>query len=204
MPFLIPFIPAIIGAAGAIGGGILGKKSSHSGLEGTLQDMMSKDAGTRDKIIGDTAGPLSYFTGSDPTQSGLYKSLVTTGTESTARAYDNAKSNLRQRANTAGFGYAQPVEQGGETSLGNEEAKAMTDVPRKALMDTIQPELSALNIRANEAHNYDPGQYVSGAAGLEQSRQQQQGGLFSNLLGLAGKYFKPGQDQTQSDYAGGV
>jgi hypothetical protein len=187
-------IPAIIGAAGSIGGGLLAKKSggsSDSGLEQQLLQMMKGDASSRDAINNETAGPLSYFFNSDPTKSGLYKDYLTQGTQSTAEAYDNAKSNLLSANQKAGFGYTQPTVQGGQEALSNEEAKAQAAVPGQALTQTIQPELEALNIRSGEAKDYNPASYVNGVTDLQENQDKQNSALYSSLFNLAGQTLGP-------------
>ena len=182
-------IPAIIGAAGSIGGGLLAKKGSSgdSALQDQLLKMMQSDASSRDAINNETAGPLSYFFNSDPTKSGLYKDYLTQGTESTAEAYDNAKSNLLDANAKAGFGYTQPTVQGGQEALSNEEAKAQAAVPGQALTQTIQPELEALNIRSGEAKDYNPASYVNGATSLQENQDKNNSNLYSSLFNLAGQ-----------------
>jgi hypothetical protein len=182
-------IPAIIGAAGSIGGGLLAKKGSSgdSALQDQLLKMMQSDASSRDAINNETAGPLSYFFNSDPTKSGLYKDYLTQGTESTAEAYDNAKSNLLDANAKAGFGYTQPTVQGGQEALSNEEAKAQAAVPGQALTETIQPELEALNIRSGEAKDYNPASYVNGATSLQENQDKNNSNLYSSLFNLAGQ-----------------
>jgi hypothetical protein len=182
-------IPAIIGAAGSIGGGLLAKKGSSgdSALQDQLLKMMQSDASSRDAINNETAGPLSYFFNSDPTKSGLYKDYLTQGTESTAEAYDNAKSNLLSANQKAGFGYTQPTVQGGQEALSNEEAKAQAAVPGQALTQTIQPELEALNIRSGEAKDYNPASYVNGATSLQENQDKNNSNLYSSLFNLAGQ-----------------
>jgi hypothetical protein len=182
-------IPAIIGAAGSIGGGLLAKKGSSgdSALQDQLLKMMQSDASSRDAINNETAGPLSYFFNSDPTKSGLYKDYLTQGTESTAEAYDNAKSNLLSANQKAGFGYTQPTVQGGQEALSNEEAKAQAAVPGQALTETIQPELEALNIRSGEAKDYNPASYVNGATSLQENQDKNNSNLYSSLFNLAGQ-----------------
>jgi hypothetical protein len=182
-------IPAIIGAAGSIGGGLLAKKGSSgdSALQDQLLKMMQSDASSRDAINNETAGPLSYFFNSDPTKSGLYKDYLTQGTQSTAEAYDNAKSNLLDANAKAGFGYTQPTVQGGQEALSNEEAKAQAAVPGQALTQTIQPELEALNIRSGEAKDYNPASYVNGATSLQENQDKNNSNLYSSLFNLAGQ-----------------
>lgn len=189
MPFLVPLLPALIGAGGAVAGGLIGKSgsSSDNSLQQQLLKMMNSDASSRDAINNETAGPLSYFYNSDPTKSGLYKDYLNQGTESTAEAYDNAKSNLLSANQKAGFGYTQPTVQGGQEALSNEEAKAQAAVPGQALTATIQPELEALNIRSGEARDYNPASYVGGATSLQEQQNQNQNQLYNSLFNLAGQ-----------------
>jgi hypothetical protein len=189
MPFLAPFIPAIIGGGSAIASSLIGKSGSKSDstLEDQLMKMMQSDASSRDAINNETAGPLSYFFNSDPTKSGLYKDYLTKGTESTTEAYDNAKSNLLSANQKAGFGYTQPTVQGGQEALSNEEAKAQAAVPGQALTETIQPELEALNIRSGEAKDYNPASYVNGATSLQENQDKNNSNLYSSLFNLAGQ-----------------
>ncbi len=186
-------LPALITAGAGIGSSLIAKSgnSGSNGLEQQLLKMMQGDASSRDAIVNDTSGPLSYFYNSDPTKSGLYKDYLTQGTQSTAEAYDNAKSNLLADNEKSGFGYTQPTVQGGQEALSNEESKAMAAVPGQALTQTIQPELEALNIRAGEAHDYNPASYVGGATSLQEQQNNESSQLYNSLFNLAGQTLGP-------------
>jgi hypothetical protein len=179
-------LTAGISAGGSILGGLFGGGGgAQADLYKKLLEMAGKDSAQRNQIIKSTEAPLSYFYAGDPTQSGLYRDFVTSGMESTADAFNNAKANVAQRANMSGFGYNQPIAQGAQDEVNNEQAKASAQVPRQALQSTIAPELEALNIRANEAHNYNPAAYTSSAGGPAAGADNQTSGLFSSLFNTA-------------------
>src|SRR5262245_53379486 len=78
---------------------------------------------------------------------GLRSALAT----STANTGENALANLRQRAQTAGFGsIQQPITFGAETGLASQQAQRIADIPRQ-VTETMAPlELQAAGQQAKD------------------------------------------------------
>lgn len=158
--------------------------SDNSGKAQNKADTLSQqEMNKRDTNVGDVNKKLGYFEGNgDPTSSGLYKSLLTTGTEATSDAYANANANMNRKANMAGFGYEQPVTQGANAELGAEEAKSMARVPGEALQQTINPEMQAIGMQEGESSLYQPLGYFNTYANLANARDQRSSAMWNNLL----------------------
>lgn len=122
-----------------------GKTSMQKTAEGqTTGDIATQNAdlAQQKNLTGKAQGTLDQFEG--PVQdSPFYKALLTTGIEGTSRAYDTARSNQRARANMSGFGYTQPVAQGGENQLQAQETSDLAKVPRDAALGTAPLALQA-------------------------------------------------------------
>lgn len=151
------------------------KKPKRGDVEQDARKASAEDRARSIKSQDTAQGTLSQFEG--PVQdSPFYKALKTAGTEGTANAYQSAKSNVRARANAAGFGGPSPVGQGAEAGVESEEAKAQARVPGEALTAATGPALSAASTTAGIGATQG-GQglgYMTGAAvPLEQQYQQQ-------------------------------
>lgn len=149
----------------------------------------------------DTAqGTLSQFEG--PVQdSPFYKSLLTSGTEATSDAYDNATANMRAKANQSGFNYTQPAEQGAEAEIGGREAKAIGDLPSEAAQQASQAALTAAGDTAQiGANQQQVGEgYTTGAVvPLENQYQNAQNSFWKTLSSI------PGTVTTAAAGAGGL
>lgn len=149
----------------------------------------AQNQGVQNQIIGPANSALNYFMGSNPQQTGLYKSLLSAGTGATNQAFDNAQAAQALRANVAGLGYEQPMTQAMDTEMGAQRASALAQVPNQALMSTIQPELQAANLATGEASLYSPVPYMQSASQLQQQQNQSQMALFAALLGAGGGIF---------------
>lgn len=175
MPFVLPFLPAIIGAGASVGGALIGKSGSSSSqkltdeqLQLAQQDqaLAQHQEDFKEGLVNSNQPFLSSLNGgSDVTQTPFYKSLVKQGISSTANAYQNAQSNLLQKANSSGFGYQQPIVQGANAGLQSEEAKAMANVPVSATINATQAGLQASGIQAGEAGGFNPGASQAAAVG---------------------------------------
>ena len=125
--------------------------------------------------------PFSPGPGGDLTTSPIYRSLVQTGRQSTARAYNTAKSAVRANAHSAGYGYEQPITQSADAGMERSEASDLSQVPRTALNDTAGMDLQASGIRSGEVSSSNPSSLTGTAVNAEQQRQN---GLMQSLLGL--------------------
>lgn len=114
----------------------------HSGAGHQQRQQASSDFNAQSGLTKQAQGTLGQFEG-PVQQSPFYKALLTQGTEGTSNAYNQARSNMRARANQAGFGYTQPVEQGGENQLDAAEASSLARVPDEAMLEATGPALSA-------------------------------------------------------------
>lgn len=153
----------------------------HSGAGHQQRKQATSDFGKQGQLTDAAQGSLSQFEG--PVQeSPFYKALLTSGTEQTSRAYDNARSNMRQRANMAGFGYNQPAEQGAESQLSAREASDMARLPNEAMLATAPMTLSAAGQTAGMGMGYG----AQGAGMLNQNAGNTFG-LYRQLLQTGGE-----------------
>lgn len=141
--------------------------SGGESLRNKLIPIGQQQNAQRDKLTGQAQSGLNYFEGSDPTQSPLYKSLVTTGREGVAGGFNNASAAMKSRANQAGFGYNTPTEQGAQTQLDAAQGSAEAKVPGEALQQTIAPELQALSQTGNLAQQYNGAPYYGMATDIQ-------------------------------------
>lgn len=117
-----------------------GKSSNQQNAEAQT----TADQQKQGQLTDAAQGTLSQYEG--PVQnSPFYNALLTTGTEATSDAYNNAASNVRARANQAGFGYNQPVENGAEAGVRTAQAKTQAQLPGQAMMQAGQMGLQAAN-----------------------------------------------------------
>lgn len=186
MAFLIPFIPAIIGAgAGMLAGKHKGKGKGGGGLQQQFMDIMNAEEKKKMGLIDENEGFLNFFSG-DPTKSPLYSAYKTSDTEGTAAAYDTAVSNAKMRANERGFGYASPIGQGAETELRGREAADIGRIPGRALLQTIEPSMNAARIKAGESASLNPAAWGGNLTELEKSRQARSSALWASIMQLGG------------------
>lgn len=163
-------------------------KPKASPLQGQSQKISQQEQQTGLQNQQTAQSGLSQFEG-PVQQSPFYKALLSTGTQSTSDAYQNAMANTRARANASGFGEQQPVTQGAETQVEAAEAKDLAAVPMKATEAAVQPELQALGETATIGGQQQQvgEQYLQGVTTpLTEQYQQQQAqwgqGLFDTLL----------------------
>lgn len=166
------------GGAGSGYGEYAGEAKDHkpaapdlSGQAKREQVIGDSERGKRDDILHSTNPFLNSFLGPDATKTPFYHTLLTTGLESTGRAYEGARAATRLRARASGFGYEQPLEQGSEDQLGAAEASDMSRVPREALSEAIQPGLQASAIKTSQAGQYNGAPYENVNAGLLTGQQ---------------------------------
>jgi len=160
-----------------------GKSGQQKVAEGqTTTDLTQSNADT-----GAAQGTFSQFEG--PVQnSPFYKALLTSGIENTSRAYDTARSNMRSRANQAGFGYNQPVAQGADDQVSAQEASALADVPNKAMVEAAPLSMKAGEDSAQLGENLgeQAGQWNTSAWNMNKKR-----------AGLWDQLFQSGQNGAQ-------
>ena len=152
-----------------------GKSGQQKQAEGTA----NTDLAQQGQLTGAAQGSLGQFEG-PVQQSPFYKAMLNTGIQSTSDAYQNASTNMRQRANAAGFGYNQPVTQGAQGQLDAQEAKSMSEVPEKAMLATAPLSLQAAGQTGQMGMGY-------GAQGLDAlnsayNMQKGRGGLWNQLF----------------------
>lgn len=138
-------------------------QNQQSGAMGQQNQLTGQATGA----LGQAQGSLGQFEG-PVQQSPFYKALLDTGISSTSGAYQNAQANMNQRANAAGFGYEQPINQGANAQLGAQEASALAQVPNTAMVEATRPELLAAGETAGIGRDYGQlgGQYGQEALGL--------------------------------------
>jgi hypothetical protein len=151
----------------------------HSGAAHQQRQQATSDFGQQGNLTNQAQGTLSQFEG-PVQQSPFYKALLTTGIQNTSNAYDTATSNMRQRANAAGFGYNQPVEQGAENQVRQQETSALANVPQQATIAATQPALAA----AGQTGAMGMG-YGQQGTSLLNPNAAQTGSFYNQLLNLA-------------------
>jgi hypothetical protein len=127
---------------------------------------------------------LSQFNG--PTQSsGMYKSMLASGTQSTNQSYDNAARTMRMQAAASGVGGASGAVQGNNAAAGAQRAGALGQVANQAYQGTVNTQLQANSqqlqeqgIQQGAASNYN-----SAEEQAEIARMQQGGAMYGALLG---------------------
>lgn len=149
-------------------------KPKPSKLIGQATDISAQDRAGQATSFGKAQGTLDQFEG-PVEKSPFYKSLLKTGTESTSNQYQTARSNMRGRAKSAGFGYAQPVAQGADASMDNAEAKSLAEVPDRAMSAAAPLSLQASEQTAGmgKALGTQGADYFKSAVPLEQQYQDQ-------------------------------
>lgn len=120
----------------------------------------------------------------DPLGTPYGRSLMTTGTESTNRAYNNAQTNMRARANASGFGYAQPAVAGAGDQIEGARAADMSRLPSSVAAQAIQPGMQAAMAKIGEAKDYDPTAYFNAGTSMTRDRLNRPG-PWGTLGGLA-------------------
>lgn len=158
-----------------------------SGWQGVQYGNEQADRTNRDTLVGQNEGILGFASG-NPTDSPLYKSLLTHARESIGNSYDAAVRNTRASSAARGFGYASPNVEGSEASLRGSEAGAMSAAPGAALMDTIPVEMQAADIGSREAGMYSQSAdanmgYISSLAQARMKKSSDMTGHITQLLG---------------------
>lgn len=159
-------------------------KPGASATQKAGEQRSAADQAREDALTGTAQGTLSQFEG-PVEQSPFYKALLTTGTEAVSDSYNNAASNVRARANQAGFGYNQPVENGAEAGVRTAQAKAQSQVPTTALTAASDAAMRAAGTTGNMGLAYgNQGKgYYDSAAQQDQRRQS----MWNSLLQTGGQ-----------------
>jgi hypothetical protein len=162
-----------------------------SGQQKVAENQTGYALGQQKYLSDKSQGTLNQFEG--PVQdSPFYKALTTTGIENTSRAYDRAKSGMRERANMSGFGYNQPVEQGGENQLASQEASSLAEVPRDAMLSVAPLALGAAGQTGNAALEF--GRQGMDANQMAYGMNKQRGSIWDDLFkvgALTSKFVAP-------------
>lgn len=153
--------------------------TSSNNLQNVLGQTYNWDIANQSNLLNENENALNF---DNVTSSPLYKANLTGANESTASAYDQAVTNAKANANSRGFGYASPVEQGAETGIRGQEAGQMGRNPSSALLQTITPLLEAAQIRSGEMSQFSPNPLLSSWAGLAAGKSQSQAALYAALL----------------------
>lgn len=145
---------------------------------------------------------LQSFYAKDATGSTPFRrALLNTKVGATSRAYDDATSRVRERAQAAGFGFEQPITMGAENAVENEKAGALARIPGEVEMEALDPEMQAMGMvqdqagfqntlagqRANLAGAYDPEGYFNTANANDQAARERKSRLWSGLAGVGGQ-----------------
>lgn len=157
---------------------VSGGTSAKSGQQKQAENIANQDFSQQKNLTGTAQSTLGQFEG-PVQQSPFYKSLLTTGIESTSQAYDNAAANQRQKANAAGFGYTQPVAQGADNQLRAKEATDLAAVPREAAVATAPLSLEAS--RQTGSMGMNAGSQGLSALDLAANQQNRRRGWLQNL-----------------------
>ena len=149
-------------------------KPKRSPVEQQGQDISKQDRTAQQGDYNSARSTTSQFSGPID-QSPFYKALYRTGTEGTSEAYNNARSNMRQRASAAGYGSQQPVEQGAETQLDVKEGQDLAKVGPNSLVAATQPALESAQISSGmgTAEGSQGASYWNSTIPLEQQYQTQ-------------------------------
>lgn len=127
---------------------------SPSAQENTSLENSKKSYAAGNQALGDVSKSTSYFMGGDPSKTGLYRSLLTTGTDATNNAYNQAKAATRLHSNVSGFGYASPTGEASDTGIETARAGDLSKVPGQALQTAAGDELQAAGIEAGVGGSY--------------------------------------------------
>lgn len=163
------------------------KGPKRSPMETQATSVSDQQRAAQGEKYGQAQGTLNQFEG--PVQdSPFYKALKTAGTDSTANAYQSAKSNVRARAKSAGFGTS-PVGEGATAGIESEEAKAQARVPGEALVEATGPALSAAGKTADMGTSLGStgSQYFGDASSMENAYQQAAAARSAAMWGALGQ-----------------
>lgn len=187
---------------------VSGGKPGGGGLVNQGASQSAADQQQENSLTGTAQGSLSQFEG--PVQnSPFYKALVSQGTEGISAAYNNARSNVADKAKMAGFGYSSPAGQGGNAQLQAQQASSQAELPRNAMTEAAPMALQAAGETAGmgTAYGNQGANYYGSAAGLEGKRIGASQGMYGSLMnigaqlakGLGQKYGQQGQGQDSGD-----
>lgn len=162
------------------GGG--GDTKAAENKASTLTDQQMKD---QKGVLDSTSPTENYYMGSgDPKSTGLYKSLLTTGLESTSDAYQGAKASTKANEEKSGYGYGSPASEGADREVNAAEAHDLAGVPNKATLGAVGPQLQATGMKQSQAGYYTPSTYFGDQANLAQAYDKQKSSLWQSIAGI--------------------
>ena len=155
---------------------VSGGKTGGAGLINQGQQTASADQQQENTLSADAQGTLSQFEG-PVQQSPFYKALLTSGQENTTAAYNNARSNVAEKAKASGFGYANPVATG-SGQLDAQEAGAKASLPARTATEVAPLSMEAADESGTLAMGYghQGAQYYGDAARLKAAKMKQDWG----------------------------
>lgn len=163
----------------------MGPSTNETNAYGTAKS--SKDMQTN--VLNQADQEYSQFTGPNMTSSPFYKTLVTTGTDSTTSAYNKAKANMAAKANAAGFGYASPAAATGDNQVEAQEASDVAKVPTQAVQTAADYGLRAaegLQTTGAQEGQQSLG-YEDAGVSLQNTRSQDVNALLRQLISSYGQ-----------------
>lgn len=165
-----------------MGGGGDTKNAENKASSLTDQQLADQKA-----ALGSAGKTEDYYQGSGgPQTTGLYKSLLTSGLESTSDAYQGAKSATKANEEKSGYGYASPASEGADREVNSAEAHDLAQVPDKALIQATGPQLQATGMKQAQAGYYNPSTYFGDQANLAQAYDKQKSALWQSLAQIGG------------------
>lgn len=189
-----PSLPSIPGIpASSTGGPIavnpgqanaLPGNTSNKNLQTVLGNTFNYDLNTQGALLNENEQALNL---NNLQNTPLYKSNLATANQATTSAYDQAVANARRSAIGSGFGYASPLEQGGETAIRGKEAAQLASNPATALGETVGPELQAASLRNQEMSQFNPDALLAAWQQLVSGKSAASASLMSGLLGALGQ-----------------
>lgn len=155
--------------------------------EQLAQEKADQAAADQKALINKTQPALDQYTGTgDVTKTPFYNALKTTGLESTANNYDNARSASRMKSRANGFGYEQPTVQGNDDALSAAEAHDLSGVPNAAAIQAAPLQLNAAAIQTGQAGLFNPVGYTQAGVSASNNSANNKTAMYLALLN-AGK-----------------
>jgi hypothetical protein len=181
-------------------------------------DLSEEEKRARNAALGQSSGQLNRMTNvADTTANNVNSSIegfmgpnglsswkrgqLQSRTTDTNQAYNNAASQQRMRARSAGFGWEQPSEQAGETNIEMGRAGELSRIPGQVEAESVPITMNAAQLRLQSgaqqsgAHNqaaagelgiasqYKPFEYYQTAVGLKQQEDARKAALWKSIIG---------------------
>lgn len=191
MPFLIPLLPAIIGAAGAVTGGVMSLKAGGKQKQAIQSQLdIAKAEEARKQAVYDKLAP--FFSEYMKSGSPFLQNIQRAGAEQTAQGANNAAGQIREVTGASGMGYGPS----GTTAaalggLGAETGKTASSNYLTNLLNNEQIKFQAAQgLQAagqGQQISPQPAQYpIDPTAGAIGSLGTILGGLLKKIPGLSG------------------